>query len=315
MSNPLQPTRNLSPTCRESAVRFAGPDRTLAGTLVLPDRPAGPGIVFVHGWSGIRSGPHGLLTTVARELGAAGFPSLRFDLGGRGESTGDGTAANLTTMAEDLVAAVQTLRERSDGKEVILCGMCSGGNVAIGTLPRLGPVTGLLMYSVYPFSDGDSFGRDVHRTWHFAKVYWHKMGNPETWTRLVRGDINIKQVFNVLFGHFRHRDKETTQPETETPTEKTRTRATPDPSLEGRKQKDPPRKHLENLTRGTPARMIYGGADPDADASRQYFGSFAEERGLPIEIVDVDGANHNFSSRRWTEEIVRLSIDFCRSVS
>jgi len=182
---------------RERSVRFSTGERELAGNLAIPEGLPGLGLVFVHGWSGVRGGPHGLLTAVAREMAKHGIATLRFDLGGRGESQGNGQEAGLPTMAEDLEAAIQFLRRTAEVKSIALFGMCSGGNVAIGSLPKLKGIAGLVLLSVYPFSDGDAFSRDVHRTWHFARVYWHKLHHGETWRKLVRGDIHFRQVFNV----------------------------------------------------------------------------------------------------------------------
>ncbi len=288
----------LSGGVSERAVRFPSvdSDRELVGNLLLPDRSRTIGLVFVHGWSGVRGGPHGLLTATARELARHGFPSLRFDLGGRGESRGDGLATALPGMAADLEAAARFLSRSSGIRTIVLFGMCSGGNVAIGSLPRLEGIAGLVLLSVYPFSDGDAFSRDMHRTWHFARVYWHKLGQAETWQRLLRGDIRYRQVFNVLFGHFRRHSA---------------AREGRDATSEEAAPDAPPKKHLANLLCGAPCLMVYGAADPDAAAARKYYEEYALEHDLPVRFVEVPGANHNFSSRAWKAEIARLSLEFC----
>ncbi|NOY80592.1 MAG: hypothetical protein GXP31_06260 [Kiritimatiellaeota bacterium] len=289
----------LTDRLREQTVRFpsAEGDCELVGNLLLPDRPRPVGLVFVHGWSGVRGGPHGLLTATARRLAGDGFASLRFDLGGRGESGGDGLRTTLPGMAADVEAATRFLVQNATLEGVVLFGMCSGGNVAIGSLPRLEKVTGLVLLSVYPFSDGDAFSRDVHRTWHFAQVYWHKLGQAETWRRLARGDIRFRQVFNVLFGHFR-RGSAAREGTAATPEE------TSPPAA-------PPKKHLANLLCRVPCLMLYGGADPDAAAARKYYEEYAGEHDLPVRFVELPGANHNFSSRAWKAKIARLSQEFC----
>lgn len=298
----LQNEIRLGPGVHERAVRFPAGPRELAGNLVLPDSPACLGLVFVHGWSGVRGGPHGLLTATARDLAENGIASLRFDLGGRGESQGNGLEVGLPSMAEDLEAAVQFLRGAAEVKSIALFGMCSGGNVAIGSLPRLDGIAGLVLLSVYPFSDGDAFSRDVHRTWHFARVYWHKLHHPETWRKLVRGDIHFRQVFAVLFGHFRSRSAAHEHPSTP---------ETTGSDTASTRQAGPPKKHLANLLCRVPCLMVYGSADPDAAAARKYYQEYAEEHELPVRFVDVPGANHNFSSRAWKAKIIRLSLEFC----
>jgi pimeloyl-ACP methyl ester carboxylesterase len=235
---------------------------------------------------------------------------MRFDLGGRGESRGNGLEARLATMAADLESAVEALRRNASVDGVILFGMCSGGNVAIGALPRIQGVQGLVMLSVYPFSDGDAFGRDVNRTLHFAAVYWRKLYRGETWKRFLRGDVDLGAVFNVLFGHFRKRRSKSAEPTPSTAPGAT-SQAVGDPSREGRKQVDPPKKHLQNLRSDLPGLLVYGTADPDASASMAYYGGYARENGIPLRIVQVEGATHNFASAIWTADVRTHVLRFC----
>lgn len=302
----LTSTVALTPTVQEESVRFTVASAALVGNLTVPAEPRDVGIVFVHGWSGNRSGPHGLITTLARALAQAGYPSLRFDFRGRGESEGEGLAASLSTMATDLTGATTFMQQRCGAKRIVLFGICSGGNVAIGTLPQLQDVAGLVLLSVYPFSDGDAFSRDVHRTWHYAREYWRKAMRPDTWKRLVRGDVHVAQVFNVLFGHFLRKRKKKGFAEPAKP------KASAPSREESRlSDKPPPKKYLVHLSKQTPALMVYGAADPDAKAGRDYFEAYAQEHDLPVEFVEIPDANHNFSSVAWTSELAALALAFC----
>ncbi len=306
---------------RESAVRFGPPEEQCVGNLLLPAQAREPGLIFIHGWSGVRSGPHGLLTTAARRLAAEGFPSLRFDLSGRGESHGNGTTADLPRMAENVRAAAAFFRKQTGVRRLVLFGLCSGGNVAIGVLPSIPDVAGLVLLSVYPFSDGDRFSRDVHRTWHFLRVYWHKMRQPETWRRLTRGEIHFKQIFHVLFGHYRKKktDRAEANPASPGPAPAAAESAPPQSASQPRPGNasapaSPPKKHLENLRCGVPALMLYGTADPDAAAAEEYYRSFAEANRLPIAFLRIQGANHNFSSVQWKDAVIRHALEFCNDL-
>ena len=316
MSAGLKQETILAGGIREEPLAFSVEGASLRGILTLAgENRKALGIVFSHGWSGNRAGPHGLLADMGRRFAAAGYSSLRFDFRGRGESEGEGLKASLPTMAEDLVGATAAFRERAGVRRIVYFGLCSGGNVAIGTLPRL-PAAGLLLLSVYPFSDGDAFGRDVHRTMHYLKVYWRKATQGQTWRRLVRGDVSLKGVFQVLFGHFlkrgRNRRKEEGEPDRrETPASRAAGKSVRAATTESRTQGgEAPKKHLEKLRKDLPALMVYGTADPDAPAARAYFGDYAREHALPVEMVEIAGANHNFSSAEWKDRIAELAIAF-----
>ncbi len=316
----LAPRLDLDRGTVEEAVTLSVNGVPVCGNLVLPAQPQSTAVVLVHGWSGYRSGPHGLLTFLGRELAAAGYATLRFDFRGRGESGGDGLQSTLVSMADDLVAASAWLATRCGVERLVYVGLCSGGNVTIGSLPRLPLARGLILFSVYPFSDGDAFGRDVHRTWHYGVVYLRKALQGDTWRRLCRGDVHLSQVANVLFGHFlkkgSNRRKEgagsapTVAPASGAAGPGRTAKAT---AAESRGQaKEPPKKHLANLRADLPALMVYGTADPDAPAALTYFGDYVREKRLPCEFVEIPDASHNFPSMALKAQLARLATDFLR---
>lgn len=296
MQAQLLTTIEIAPGVRETAVRFPVAGCRLAGNLIVPNATPDAAVLFVHGFSGTRCGPHDLLTQLARELGRAHLASLRFDLSGRGESEGDGRITDLASMAEDVLGAARFLRRQQRADKIILAGICSGGNVAIGALPRLPGVAGLVLLSVYPFSDGDTFARDVHRTWHYLRVYARKACRAETWRRLGRGQVHVGAVVRVLCGHFR---KPRTDP------------AAPAASATAAAAAKPPTRHLSNLRPDVAVMMIYGTADPDTKAARRYFERHSQAHELAVRFEEIQDANHNFSSTEWTAAVCRLVRDFC----
>ncbi len=277
---------------REEAVRIPVGDEVLRGNLILPGE-VDLGVVFIHGWGGVRSGPHALLTRLARDIGVAGVSSIRFDLRGRGESSGAAVAADLVTMAEDSLAAARLLKERAGVSKLVLVGICSGGNVGIGILDRLPEVSGLFLLSVYPFGDGDSFKRDARRSLHYMKEYWKKLWLPQTWKKLGRGEIDFGAVCRILLRPLRRKQ---TKPQEQ-------------------KEDVPQPRPLDNLLLHRPKlQMIYGETDPDYQASREYYEAFATEKSFPLGLETIPGANHNFYSLEWTETIVQKLRSFLKEV-
>ena len=309
----LSPAVTLEDGVSLEAVRFPGGDNELCGTLTMPSSSTDTAVLFSHGWSGNRTGPHGLLRHLAQALASEGLPSLRFDFAGRGESRGNGLDVSLATQSADLEAAAHYLRRRTNATRLLLLGICSGGNVIIGTLPRLPQPCGMILLSVYPFSDGDTFSRSANRTLHFAKVYWHKLWRRDTWARCLRGELDFGQILHVLFGHFKDRGK------SRAPVEASATaapgRVNRPAGEEGRTTSAPPTRHLHKLKSGVPALMIYGGSDPDAGPARSYYESFAREHDLPVEFRELASANHNFSSCEWTQTVVEETLSFCRKTA
>lgn len=304
----------VMPGVCEEAVGFAVQGSQVRGILSEPESATVVGtVVLSHGWSGNRCGPAGLLTELARALAAAGYRVLRFDFRGRGESGGDGLRASLASMAEDLAAAARYCRERGGCGPVDYLGLCSGGNVVIGGLARLPSPRSLVLLSVYPFSDGDRFSRDMNRIVHYLGIYWRKACAGETWKRLVRGEINLRMVGQVIFGSLwrrgANRRKETEAVEGRRAPGQMAKAAAQESRLSGGAA---PQTHLHNLRSDLPALMFYGTADPDAEAAMAYFGGYARERGLPVRIETLAGANHNFSSGVWRQQLTGQILAFLR---
>jgi len=303
----------------EESVRFLSNQQELQGILTLPAGPFRGAVVFSHGWSGNRCGPAGLLTEAARIIAGEGYAVLRFDFAGRGESQGEGLQSTLLSMADDLTAATQLMKTRTGLRQILYLGLCSGGNVVVGALKRLPEARALILLSVYPFSDGDTFSRDLNRFLHFLKVYWYKAVRPQTWKRLVQGDIRLGQVFRVLFSPLlkrgANRQKEG-QPEKAPASADFQARSAKAATSESRlEKKAPPRSHLKNLRQNVPVLMLYGTADPDASAAIKYFGDFAIEQQLPVGIRHIEGADHNFSSRLWREKILSEIRQFLNNIT
>lgn len=256
-------------------------------------------IVFSHGWGGYRCGPANLLTLLARCFAEQGFASLRFDYSGRGESGGNGLETSLATMAEDLVQASEFLREKTGCDSLDYCGLCSGGNVVIGALPRLPQARRLIMLSVYPFSDGDRFSRSSRRFAGLVGSYLHKACSWENWRRLFAGDASLKRVFGVLFRPFRKGESKQR--------EGTIRKASQNESRLDT-AKEPPKQFLEPLKKGVSGVFVYGTADPDAEAAMRYYGEFITEHHLPFRIERIEGATHNFTATAHRKTLMEILV-------
>src|SRR5690606_1367498 len=79
-----------------------------------------------------RAGPNRLHVTLARALSAAGFPVLRVDLSGLGDSPPreDG-AAPLDAALADIRDILDTLQATRGVQRVVLMGLCSGADHSV----------------------------------------------------------------------------------------------------------------------------------------------------------------------------------------
>lgn len=111
-------------------------DRPLKANIHLPPSSFGPppypGVILVHGLTGDRNEAFGLFIKTAAELSLAGMIALRFDCRGAGETGGATEDITLTSLTEDLLAALAQLRAHAlvDASKLGLLGLSLGGLVA-----------------------------------------------------------------------------------------------------------------------------------------------------------------------------------------
>jgi pimeloyl-ACP methyl ester carboxylesterase len=171
------------PAARNSQIReqaiLIGPDRSLVGVLTPPDPGATPrDVTIVILNSGIihRVGANRIHVEIARDLSAAGFRVLRFDLSGIGDSpSSDANGSLLESALKDIGVAVDHA-VGSDGR-VVLLGLCSGAFHAVAYASSDPRVVGLVLLDLW-----------IPRTrqYHLRKT-WMRAKNRDAWQRLFNG--------------------------------------------------------------------------------------------------------------------------------
>lgn len=97
----------------------------LCGTL--DPAPAATGLLIVTGGNELRSGPWGSQAELAVRIAATGFPVLRFDRRGVGDSEGENSG--FTTSAQDIAAALVAFRAHLPRlKRVVAYGNCDAAS-------------------------------------------------------------------------------------------------------------------------------------------------------------------------------------------
>ena len=136
----------------ESCTQF-GPEGRLAGIVTAPATGSPRrGCVLVSAGLLPKAGPYRLYAEVARRLADDGVVSLRFDLGGIGDSISVDTSLPLAARTElDLRAALEHLRERFELDELTLGGLCSGAEDALRGAAANPAVTSVFMIDPFAY--------------------------------------------------------------------------------------------------------------------------------------------------------------------
>jgi len=166
-----------SPAPKERIVRL-GDRQHLAGILTLPHelRAETPFVVLVSAGVVHRVGPNRLYVDLARSIAAKGYPVLRFDLSGLGDSeTVQGGASLTESVLADVRTALDFLQHTRGASSFIIGGLCSGANDSMLAAFADSRVTGVLLIDP-----------SVPRTRRSVLVHHaRRLQHPATWAKLL----------------------------------------------------------------------------------------------------------------------------------
>ena len=147
------------------------------------------GVVIIVGGAQYRVGSHRQFVQLARFLSAAGFPVLRFDLPGMGDSPGELPAFEDTTP--HIAAAINGFQQQYPGVErVVLWGLCDGASASLLYVdathaPR---IAGLALLNPWVRSEV-SLARA--RVKHY---YRQRLLEAEFWRKLFKGRVGLNAL-------------------------------------------------------------------------------------------------------------------------
>lgn len=171
--------------CQEMPISFACGDAELAGVLHRGATGARLGVVIVvAGGPQYRVGAHRQFVSLARLMASNGYPVLRFDLRGMGDSSGEHLGYHQSRP--DIRAAIDELMRLEPGlKQVALFGECESASGILFYAEKDARVSQIALANPW-----------VRTTEGQAEVilkhyYIDRLKSPEFWRGLVQGKLNI----------------------------------------------------------------------------------------------------------------------------
>lgn len=170
-------------------VTFPCLGETLAGTLDAA--PGTTGLLIVSGGNELRIGAHRGMALLAAAIAAAGYPVLRFDRRGLGDSTGRNEG--FRTSAPDIAAAAAFLREQTGVTRMVAFGNCDAAT-ALALFHQRAGIDGLLLANPWVI-EGES---DLPPPAAIRARYAERLRDPRQWLRLASGGVNIGKLVKGL---------------------------------------------------------------------------------------------------------------------
>ena len=262
----------------------------MVGILSLPAAPGPRGVLIVTGGPQYRVGSHRQFVLLARALAAHGWPVLRFDLRGMGDS--EGSARDYRAAGPDIAGAltqffdaVPTLRE------VALWGLCDGATAAACHAPRDARVYALILLNPWVRSSA-GLARATLRHYYLPRLlqgaFWRKLASGGV--RMGASLASLRQVAAATQGQ----------------TQATQEDDGPAPAL------------LRALTQFQgKVLLILSGDDLGAREWQALLHGDGAWRAVAARAqwtqVQVDGANHTFASAAWRGEVEQLCARWLQS--
>lgn len=153
---------------RDEALRL-GPEGQLVGIVSHPPggkslTAAAPAVIVLNAGVLHRVGPHRLHVDLTRRLAARGFPALRLDLGGIGDSVATSDAVTFRESAvADTRAAMDGLGAALGARRFVIFGVCAGADNALATALVDERVAGIVLVDAAVYATPRSLLREVRR--------------------------------------------------------------------------------------------------------------------------------------------------------
>ncbi len=140
---------------------FGQPDNALFGYYHSPKAPASRNCAVVLcnpvGDEYIRF--HRAIRQLAGRLATAGFPVLRFDYRGCGDSGGDCDSGDIDRWLSDIALAISEIRGRSRISKICLVGLRLGATLSTMTAISRGDIDSLVLWD--PVTSGESYLKEL----------------------------------------------------------------------------------------------------------------------------------------------------------
>ena len=180
----------------DRAITFTCEGETLVGVATLPSAAGDTAVLIIVGGPQYRAGSHRQFVQLARCLAAEGFPVLRFDSRGMGDSSG--SPRDFEHISADIGCAIGALMAPAPTvKRVVLWGLCDGASAALLYLhqhPHDARIGGLCLLNPWVRSEAT-----LART-HVKHYYRQRLMQREFWAKLLRGGV-AWQALRGLFGN------------------------------------------------------------------------------------------------------------------
>lgn len=270
----------------EQAFRFDCAREQLLGIIAHPEQPESTGVLIVVGGPQYRVGSHRQFLLLSRALAANGYPVMRFDHCGMGDSTGG--LGNFEALNSDLAAAIKGFQQQCPKLDkVVFWGLCDAATACLlyWDATHDSRIAGLVLLNPWVRSEAT-----LART-HIKHYYGQRLLQAEFWRKLLTGKLGVGRALGGLMTSIVRARKAVAVGF-----------ATTDVLL-------PFQKRMMQALKEFPGQVLLILSGDDYTAKEFLEAVQADSVGAAalldnkLRRVDIEGADHTFSSADWRQSV------------
>lgn len=297
-SDRWRPCSGVIVNYEELAFFFSCGDQSVLGIVSMPAEPTEVGVLVIVGGPQYRVGSHRQFVLLARALAAAGIACMRFDHRGAGDSSG--TMRSFEAIGDDIRCAIDAFLARAPRlTRIVLWGLCDAASAACLYAAGDPRVAGLVLLNPWVRTEVTEASTYVRH------YYRRRLLEPEFWRKLVRGQFapaRSLRSFGALVRQASGHAGDATR------------RARPIAEL-------PLPDRVANALAQFRGRvlLVLSGNDLTAAEFRDTVRRSALWEGAlrtnPPERVELQDADHTFSTRKWRDQVAEATRRWLREWS
>ncbi len=182
----------------ERILEFSCAGEAIFGIVCVPDEARTTGVVVVVGGPQYRVGSHRQFLLLSRALANAGYPVMRFDYRGMGDSGGD--PVEFEHADKDIAAAIDAFVERyPEVKRIVLWGLCDAASASLlyWDARRDQRIAGFCLLNPWVRSEAS-----LAKT-HMKHYYGQRLLQWDFWKKLLSGKAEILRSLRGLAMNWR----------------------------------------------------------------------------------------------------------------
>lgn len=190
----------------EQAIAFPCAGEQLLGIIAHPEHAKKKGVLIIVGGPQYRAGSHRQFLLLARAIAIAGYPVMRFDYRGMGDSTGE--MRNFEAVDADIAAAIDAFTVACPELEhLVLWGLCDAASASLIYVHtcRDKRLSGLVLLNPWVRSVATLARANIKH------YYVRRLLQPEFWQKLLSGKLGFGRAFGGLLGNL-NRARQTARP-------------------------------------------------------------------------------------------------------